>query len=96
MYLRIFLLGLASLVMFIGLLAAMVDYSEAFYLELNYFHALRGLAWNIGAYTLARTLVWWAMATRPDPQPPDPANASHAKILERATSPKSANGVNSF
>ena len=31
---------------------------------LNQYHVLRGLVWNIGAYTTARMLVWWAMAAK--------------------------------
>lgn len=72
---RIFLLGVASFVMVVGLFQAINNYNWAFGGTLNQYHALLGLAWNIGAYTLARTLVWWAMATSPDPQPPTPANS---------------------
>ena len=89
---RFVLLGAASFVMLIGLLAALGDYMAAFDLELNYFHALRGLAWNVGAYTVARTLVWWAMAIDVDPedaidlahQRSTPASASHAPRLPGA------------
>ena len=60
---RIVLLLLASGILIVGLLQAVDDYMSAFNGTLNQFHALRGLAWNIGAYTAARMLVWWGMAT---------------------------------
>lgn len=90
---RFVLLGAASFVMLIGLVAAWNDYMAAFQLELNYFHALRGLAWNVGAYTLARTLVWWAMATdldgaKPNPQLPDSTDGTRLSHLR--TEPKSS------
>ena len=57
---RIGLRLLATLVLIVGLVMALVDYSVAFDGTLNQFHALRGLVWNIGAYTVARMLVWWS------------------------------------
>lgn len=60
---RIVLLLLASGILIVGLIAALADYTLAFDESLNQFHALRGLVWNIGAYTAARMLVWWGMAT---------------------------------
>ena len=56
---RVLLLVLASAIVLIGLVAAWIDYLNAFDYELNTFHALRGMAWNVGTYTLARVLVWW-------------------------------------
>ena len=56
---RIILLTLASVVVLVGLIAAWIDYMYAFEMEVNYFHAMRGMAWNVGTYTLARVVVWW-------------------------------------
>ena len=61
---RMVLLLLATAIMIVGLFQAVDNYMLAFDDTLNQYHALRGLVWNIGAYTTARMLVWWAMATK--------------------------------
>lgn len=57
---RIGLRLLATGILIVGLVMAVVDYSVAFDGTLNQFHVLRGLVWNIGSYTTARMLVWWS------------------------------------
>lgn len=61
---RIVLLLLATAIMIVGLFQAVDNYMLAFDETLNQYHVLRGLVWNIGAYTTARMLVWWAMAAK--------------------------------
>ena len=57
------LLVFASIIVVVGLIAALNDYATAFfYVDLNLFHVMRGLAWNIGTYTAACVLVWWSRA----------------------------------
>lgn len=73
--LRIGLLVAASFILGIGLFQAIDDYRLAFDDSLNQWHVMHGLVWNIGTYTTARMLVWWAGAITPQAtEPTEPSD----------------------
>ena len=61
--LRLVLFLLASGIVIVGVFQAIDKYRLAIAaseVTLAYYELLRGLVWNVGTYTMARMLVWWA------------------------------------